>query len=335
MYVRTVGMANEREDARNIGAPGGIEPDASVSLAGSLIRSRAMPSSQWARRLVPLAVVPITVALFVLLDSPHAARAGEYSTGTLEPDAPMSAPRAAHTAAALPDGRVLVAGGFTDEGSAARSAEVYDPRTGRYAPLPRMVVPRHSHTATVLPDGKVLVAGGYGSGNEVVTSAELFDPATGGFMRTGSGSEGDVKAQAAAPNAGKAKSLVLAMVPMLSLAVVALWGLRRRYYLQHLVFSLHAMAYLLIVMVAMNALLSALASALRATGTTFSEGLVDAASTAALLGLFAWWSARAANEVYGGPRAANAARAVLLAVALAVVVQAYRFLLFLVTFHSI
>ena len=97
----------------------------------------------------------------------------------------MSASRAAHTATALPDGRVLVAGGFVEKGS-AKSAETYDPEAGRLSPLPPMLTTRHSHTATLLPDGKVLIAGGYGEGTTTLAAAELFEPATRTFILTGS-----------------------------------------------------------------------------------------------------------------------------------------------------
>ena len=92
----------------------------------------------------------------------------------------------AHTANTLRDGRVLVAGGFTGEESAAQSAELYDPASGRFLPLPRMIAVRHSHTATVLPDGRVLLVGGYGASNATLASAELFDPTTQTFTASGS-----------------------------------------------------------------------------------------------------------------------------------------------------
>ena len=76
----------------------------------------------------------------------------------------MSVARAAHTATTLPDGRVLVVGGFTNGDRAAQGAEAYDPLTERFTILPRMVTLRHSHTATVLPSGTVLIVGGYEAG---------------------------------------------------------------------------------------------------------------------------------------------------------------------------
>ncbi|MBL0171338.1 MAG: hypothetical protein IPP90_11500 [Gemmatimonadaceae bacterium] len=107
-------------------------------------------------------------------------------SGDVVPTATMSAVRMAHTATTLRDGRVLVAGGFTDEADAARSAELFDPATSRFTRLPRMLTVRHSHTATVLPNGKVLIVGGYASGSGTTGAAELFDPTTNTFAPTGS-----------------------------------------------------------------------------------------------------------------------------------------------------
>lgn len=110
---------------------------------------------------------------------------GGASHGMLVPAPAMSVERAAHTATALPDGRVLVAGGFLENGS-ARGAEIYEGAAGRYAPLPPMIATRHSHTATLLPDGRVLLVGGYGEGSATLATAEVFDPATNSFAATGS-----------------------------------------------------------------------------------------------------------------------------------------------------
>lgn len=98
----------------------------------------------------------------------------------------MHIARMAHTATTLPDGRVLVLGGFTTEADAAKSAESYDPRTGHFGALPRMIGVRHSHSATLLPNGMVLIVGGYGAGNTTLSSAELFDPQSNSFVSTGS-----------------------------------------------------------------------------------------------------------------------------------------------------
>lgn len=106
--------------------------------------------------------------------------------GVLELLDTMSSSRAAHTATALPDGRVLIAGGFTDQENTAASAEIYDPAAGALAPTGPMRTPRYGHTATLLPGGKVLLAGGWNARGEYLASAELYDPASGTFAPAGS-----------------------------------------------------------------------------------------------------------------------------------------------------
>ena len=105
--------------------------------------------------------------------------------GVLAATADMHAARAAHTATALEDGRVLIVGGFTQLRSPA-SAEVYEPSTRRFLPVSPPRTARHSHSATRLADGKVLIAGGLGDGTSTLASAELFDPASNTFTPTGS-----------------------------------------------------------------------------------------------------------------------------------------------------
>jgi hypothetical protein len=98
----------------------------------------------------------------------------------------MSISRQGHTATALPDGRVLIAGGSTAVSfGATATAELYDPFTGTFFPAAAMSIARQGHTATLLPNGKVLIAGGSPAGTPVA-SAELFDPATNTFSLTGS-----------------------------------------------------------------------------------------------------------------------------------------------------
>lgn len=106
------------------------------------------------------------------------------SGGVLETAPAMAHPRAAHTATALGNGLVLVAGGFTTSRD-PHGAELFDPVSGRFRALPPMVQTRFSHTATRLPNGQVLLVGGYVEGGTPVAHAELFDPATNRFTATG------------------------------------------------------------------------------------------------------------------------------------------------------
>ena len=67
-----------------------------------------------------------------------------------------SPPHARHTATLLPNGKVLVAGGYAERSSLS-SAELYDPATGTWSSTGSLGTARSSHTATLLPNGKVLV----------------------------------------------------------------------------------------------------------------------------------------------------------------------------------
>jgi len=102
----------------------------------------------------------------------------------------MTDGRQIHTITELGDGRVLIAGGYTDVEVALASAEVYDPSADAFRATGSMADPRGLHTATLLADGRVLITGGgpasWARVAPYLASAELYDPSTGTFSATGS-----------------------------------------------------------------------------------------------------------------------------------------------------
>jgi hypothetical protein len=138
------------------------------------------------RRATVLMIVGVLHAATALL------RSGARANGndSFEPINPMGTPRRAHTATALPDGTVLIAGGenasLVRGGRSLDSAELYDPDKDRFLQWSglRMTSPRSGHTATLLRNGKVLLAGGWSS--TLLASAEIYDPAASKFAPTGS-----------------------------------------------------------------------------------------------------------------------------------------------------
>lgn len=97
----------------------------------------------------------------------------------------MQQARVAHAAAPLPDGSVLLVGGWTGRATTA-TAERFDPRTRRFEALPQGAAqPRMDGTLTPLVDGRLLLAGGNAATNQPLAQAELFDPQRQRFVPTG------------------------------------------------------------------------------------------------------------------------------------------------------
>ena len=107
------------------------------------------------------------------------------ATGTWTPAGALNTARYYHTATLLPNGKVLVAGGFSVIGGSLSSAELYDPITGAWTAAGALNTGVYQHTATLLPNGKVLVAGGFNSLTGTVSNAELYDPEAGTWTATG------------------------------------------------------------------------------------------------------------------------------------------------------
>ena len=128
------------------------------------------------------------------------------TTGRFSATGRMTTARENATATLLDDGRVLIAGGTTDEPGGTvtglASAELYDPATGTFSPTGPMRYGRNTchclrgaspglsrPLATRLADGRVFIAGGQVSVADPNAEppgnyADVFDPRSGTFSQT-------------------------------------------------------------------------------------------------------------------------------------------------------
>jgi hypothetical protein len=104
------------------------------------------------------------------------------ASNTFAPSTPsMNAGHASATATLLPNGEVLIAGGFGNAGFLS-STEIYDPASNTFASsTPSMNHARDSATATLLPNDKVLIAGGEFAPSPgvlvtILSSTEIYSP---------------------------------------------------------------------------------------------------------------------------------------------------------------
>jgi hypothetical protein len=94
----------------------------------------------------------------------------------------MSHTRMDHTATLLPDGRVLIAGGWSTVNGAlstTASADIFDPLSGTVTPVAALPVSRHEAAALLLPTGKVLLTGGLRwepAVQQTLNSSYVFSP---------------------------------------------------------------------------------------------------------------------------------------------------------------
>lgn len=127
----------------------------------------------------------------------------------------------------------------------------------------------------------------------------------------------------------QARTLVVAMVPLLALLIAAMH--RRRYFVEHLVFSLHFFAFFLLLLPALAAALWVANAAAGAVGAGAAWLGSDGVITTVLLALCGAYLFSGLRRIYGQGRLSSGWRAAVLAVGIMAVIQAYRFLLFFTT----
>ena len=140
------------------------EPNTTVINVGAW-STFAKPASE------PDVVVPLADGTLLLLSGAKA----PGSTGSWREGRRPKEMRDNATLTALPDGRVLLVGGYDWKSRSPHqgphgedTAEVLDPKTGAWSPAGRMHSPRSGHTACLLANGEVMVSGG--------TNSEKLEP---------------------------------------------------------------------------------------------------------------------------------------------------------------
>ncbi len=119
------------------------------------------------------------------------------SAHTFHETGKMTSARSEAAATRLPDGRVLITGGF-DQGHLVglgsvprvpvKAAEIFDPKTDMFTASSPMLFARYAHSSVLLQNGTVLIAGGSCLAENFVSIAqggacgpEVFDPDKGTF----------------------------------------------------------------------------------------------------------------------------------------------------------
>jgi Kelch motif/Galactose oxidase, central domain len=100
-------------------------------------------------------------------------------TGQWTPTGPMTAARSEveYASVLLPDGRVLVPGGYTAAHTPVSSSDLYDPRTGTWTASGSMSVVRAGHSSIVLRGIRgVLVMGGTATGGTATANVDIAVP---------------------------------------------------------------------------------------------------------------------------------------------------------------
>lgn len=78
----------------------------------------------------------------------------------------------------MPDGKILISGGFTSNGVINNKCQLYNPILNSWSELANLTSVRAGHAITLLPNGKVLVAGGAPAPGYTSNTCEIYDPSS-------------------------------------------------------------------------------------------------------------------------------------------------------------
>jgi hypothetical protein len=166
-----------------LGAPAGGGPAAELYDPDSGTFTATGTSALWGDYGLPTATLLMNGKVLVAGGENEAVNIGtelyDSSTGIFTAAPNMITPHAFHTDTLLPDGTVLLAGGYLYGSGYLANAELYSPVTGAFAATGNMTRGRSDHTATLLNDGRVLITGGNSPSPAIApitSSAEIYHP---------------------------------------------------------------------------------------------------------------------------------------------------------------
>jgi hypothetical protein len=145
----------------------------------------------------------------VPVDEPGEEDAGEADTGpslcesaaaaVVEPIGLLAAGRYSPAVAVLPEGRVLIAGGYDFARGIQRSVELFDPASDALVETGSLRLGRNFAAVAVRADGAAVVFGGFNPGSGSVATSEVFDAAAGTWSLAGDSMEVGREAHTATP----------------------------------------------------------------------------------------------------------------------------------------
>ncbi len=161
---------------------GGARHPATIAVSGCA--ADTSPRAPWGRPVTPPAsrLCAVTVRWQAGLAHPIVVDPLWNLAGT------MAFWRSGHTATRLANGRVLVAGGYVEDGtdnSYGITAELFDPTTKTWAVTGPLALGREGHDAAAIGDGRVLIVGGNVYAGDDTDETEAYDPVKGTFEVVG------------------------------------------------------------------------------------------------------------------------------------------------------
>jgi hypothetical protein len=134
---------------------------------------------------------------------------------------------------------------------------------------------------------------------------------------------------------GQAKTLVIVMVPLYALVLQLFYWRTRRYYVEHIVFSLHLFSFLLLLIAGMHGALFVAWRARHIFGLDVSLLQSDNFVTLLMLSIFGTYLLFALRRAYRQGKTLAIFKCLALCLSIIPVIQLYRFILFFTTFYTI